>query len=174
MASATRRPLTSPTSPPCGPLDVPSLSQEQTNWCWAACVSMVADYYSPPPPSSRQCNLAHLLFMQDCCSSPVACNRGIDASKVVRAFSLVGLRATFVGAPVSLAILDAEIGAGRPAMVRYTWDGGGAHAAIVRGSCETFVWVNDPWFGPGYVAYDSLSDAQGMGRWTRTWTGITR
>ena len=41
-------------------INVPQIIQEQSNWCWAACVEMVIRYYNEP--ATQQCEFANELF----------------------------------------------------------------------------------------------------------------
>ena len=41
-------------------INVPQIAQEQSNWCWAACVEMVLRYYGEL--AVQQCELANELF----------------------------------------------------------------------------------------------------------------
>jgi hypothetical protein len=71
--------------------------------------------------------------------------------------------------------VDREIDGKRPLGVRVAWSGGGAHFVAIGGYRELpeqYVHIEDPWYGPSDVAYNTLlSGYQGSGSWTHTyWT----
>lgn len=162
-----------------GPLSVPMIKQEQTQWCWAACSDMVLHYYGNP--GVAQCEFANWLFSQSaCCNVPSSslCNRPCQVQDVSRVYSNWSVKSSLVMSTVPFATLDSEVAASRPVEVAYAWNGGGGHVALVTQtavvSSRSVVRVNDPAYGSGGVSYDDLLTAYGMGRWFATWTGIRR
>jgi len=162
-----------------GPLNVPMIKQEQTQWCWAGCADMTLHYYGNS--GVRQCDFANWLFGQSaCCSVPSSslCNRGCQVGDVSKVYSNWGIRSTLVNSNVPFGTLSLEVSASRPVEVAYAWNGGGGHVALVVQTDtingRSVVRVNDPAYGSGGVYYDDLLNAYGMGRWFATWTGIGR
>lgn len=177
-------------------LGVPRRRQRQDDWCWAACVDMVLDYYGRR--EVEQCEIVGRKIGEACCDDPlseeysVPCApkwvRGVWASWGLDARSHLP-RAGRLGW-ISEAALKRELDEGRPVEVGLRWDNGGGHAVVVSGwragrGGRTYFYVNDPWNwagdprdeffaeGVGQVSYKELRTAYGMGRWRWTWTGIS-
>src|SRR4051812_28367077 len=65
-----------------GGLDIPPIGQEQTNWCWAACMQMVLTKLGN---AVQQCSLADSAHGQrGCCGAPSSrlCNKPVKASDI--------------------------------------------------------------------------------------------
>ena len=162
-----------------GPLNVPMIKQEQTQWCWAGCADMALHYYGNS--GVNQCDLANWLFSQSaCCQIPSSslCNKPCQVPDVSRVYSAFGLRSTYNGGSVAFFSLETEVAGGRPVEVGYAWTGGGGHVALVVQTGfingNQAVRVNDPAYGSGGVLYSDLLTAYGQGSWNWTWTGIQR
>lgn len=164
-------------------LPVPRFAQEQTLWCWAACCSMVFTYRGAP---QTQCNIANFgLGLGNCCGSPLpaSCNNTLwtyhpTQRDIVDVYHHFGRTASHRFGTISYTGLRSEIDASRPVEVCYSWSGGGAHVAIVRGYREDpngsqFVFVNDPAYTHGLISFASLNSAYGLGSWVETFMGIT-
>jgi len=54
--------------------------------------------------------------------------------------------------------------------MRIGWAGGGGHAIVASGyESNSMVVIDDPWYGPSVVAYNTLVNAyQGSGTWTNS------
>jgi hypothetical protein len=92
-----------------------------------------------------------------------------------QALRIVGHLKTMSATAESFETIEQEMNADRPLGVRIAWAGGGAHFVAVGGYRylpAQYVHVEDPWYGPSDVAYNTLSGAyQGSGTWTHTyWT----
>jgi hypothetical protein len=161
--------------------------QEQTEWCWAACMQMTLLGLGLSSP--RQCQLAGMAFGppfpgadpgQGCCKSPSnsTCNQALPVERVGGEYSRWGIQPNKLDTPVSLETLIWEINNGRPVEVGLSWDGGGGHAILVVGWDEndegSFVIVNDPQQGAGSVWYADLVAAYGYGSWVWTWINLGR
>lgn len=151
-------------------IDVPQIAQEQTNWCWAACIEMVLRYYGTS--AARQCELANELFSRsDCCSEPSnpECNKPCEIEEISTLYSRKNIQSQFVDKYVSFSTLQSEIDADRPVeIVFYQRKEQRGHLVIVRGwhtiEAEEFVHVNDPKDSTGasrIAAYSELLDAYG-------------
>lgn len=164
-------------------INVPQIAQEQSNWCWAACVEMVLYYYDEL--AVQQCELANELFgRSECCSEPSSpeCNKPCEIEDVSKLYARRHIHSQFVDENVSFSTLQAEIDAGRPVeIVFYQRRKTRGHLVIVRGwhitETEKFLHVNDPKDSNGasrIVAYSELMDAYEDGRWMYTWLEIRR
>jgi hypothetical protein len=141
--------------------------QEQGNWCWAACGSMLIEFYAKPP--KLQCDLASWLFSLPCCAQPIDsnCDNGAWPSQVYPNF---GVSVAEVQNPLQMAEVVAELGAGRPVEVYYAWTGGGAHVALIVGIFPNGDYlVLDPWYGPGPRTEDAVLRGYGMGAWAMSY-----
>eukprot|EP01133_Synstelium_polycarpum_P011098 gene11098-12931_t len=173
----TGQPLRATTS-----LNIPLLKQEQTNWCWAACATMISRYYGHS--AVTQCSCANLrLGQSSCCQIPSSalCNVGASDPEVTRLFRLLNLKSAYQASTLSFGLLVVETGSGRPVEVGYTWRNqgtqqGGGHVAVVIGTAtinnKQVVEVNDPAYGKVSVLYADLLTAYNLGNWDATWTGI--
>lgn len=164
-------------------IDVPQIAQEQTNWCWAACIEMVLRYYGMS--AARQCELANELFSRsDCCSEPSnpECNKPCEIEEISTLYSRRNIQSQFVDKNVSFSTLQSEIDADRPVEAAfYQRRKEKGHLVIIRGwyitEAENFVHVNDPKDSDGasrIVAYSELLDAYEEGKWMHTWLEIQR
>lgn len=166
-------------------IDVPQITQEQTNWCWAACVEMVLRYYGTS--AARQCELANELFgRSDCCSEPSSpdCNKPCKIEDISNFYARRNIQSQFVDENVPFSTLQSEIDADRPVEIlfQYKKKQKRGHLVIVRGwyttKAEEYVRVNDPKDDnddlPRMVAYSELLNAYGEGKWTSTWIKIQR
>ena len=165
-------------------IDVPQIAQEQTNWCWAACIEMVLRYYDKG--AVQQCELANELFgRSDCCSEPSSpgCNKPCEIEEISTLYSHRNIQSQFVDENVSFSTLQSEIDADRPIeIVFYQRKEKRGHLVIVRGwhttDAEEFVHVNDPKDNSNdvarIVAYSELLEAYGEGKWMSTWIKIQR
>jgi hypothetical protein len=153
-------------------LNVPFIGQEQTNWCWAGCCQMVFRFFGLNDVS--QCQMASREFGGDCCAAPSssACNQPNYPESTYYNY---GFTCTPQQGAFTLGSLQAELNAGRPVEVYYSWYGGGAHVAIVRGYYDNGdLEVNDPAYGPGRRAYSFVLGGYGLGTWTYTYSNLAR
>lgn len=157
---------------------VPMIYQAATNWCWAACVVMVARRYRID--RAKQCETARWLFgVPECCQPPLrsACNRGCMDSVVQRVYGHWSIGCTLTRGPLSFAAIEDELRRGRPIQVGFAWARGTGHVIIVHGcgrdASGEYVLVNDPSNGQGRLSYAELLAARRAGRWDCTWTGLS-
>src|ERR1700722_7378285 len=99
------------------PLNVPYFSQEQMNWCWAACCEMLFEYNGD---NVSQCELATNQFGADCCSTPSSstCNQGQWAELVYAAYRYSCSKSS---SAVTYAAACSELDAERPVECYYAW-----------------------------------------------------
>lgn len=164
-------------------INVPQIAQEQSNWCWAACLEMVLHYYGER--AVQQCEFANELFdRSDCCSeaSSPDCNKPCQLEDISNLYQSRNIYSKFVDENVAFSTLQAEIDAGRPVeIVFYEKRKTRGHLVIVSGwsitEMEEFVYINDPKDSNGssrIVAYSELLDAYEEGKWFYTWVEIRR
>ncbi|WP_437962988.1 papain-like cysteine protease family protein (plasmid) [Sorangium sp. So ce119] len=155
-------------------LNVPYYSQQQSMWCWAACIEMVITYYNTA--AEQQCSIVnHVLGRSDCCSKPGSgwCNTSISGSMVGPAYPQYQITANETYGPVALAYVQQFINANAVLEASLNWTAGGGHLALIIGydNASTDLLVNDPWptIGQFWGTYAYVSSAYGQGRWNDTW-----
>jgi hypothetical protein len=157
---------------------VPQFSQEQSEWCWAACAQMVLRYYGNN--AVRQCDVAARLFGQPGCSenpSSSLCNEPAQVQDIAGVYSDWG-RPTpqYVNGSVPFKTLQSELNAKHPVEVGFIWKDGTGHQVIICGwnidTTGPLLLVNDPRWGSGGVYYTNLVLAYGWGSWQDTWISL--
>jgi hypothetical protein len=143
--------------------------QLQSQWCWAAVTSSVANYYKNP--AWTQCRIVNDRLGQTVCcgqGSSAACNRPWYLDQ---ALSRVGDLENYIASPLSLAQIRTEIDAGRPVGVRIGWRNGGGHFVAIGGySGQNIVDVHDPYWGYSSVDYMTFrTNYRGLGMWTHSY-----
>ena len=155
-------------------LPVQYTSQEQTNWCWAACCQMV--FRHAGTADRRQCEMATAQFGGQCCAAPgsTACNLGNWPENTYYHY---GFNYTRRDTALSFAAVQAEIDAQRTVEIYYRWSDGNAHVALIvgyygNGDVEVF----DPWpsYGPGRRDFSYVRTAYGLGSWQISYTNLQR
>lgn len=170
-------------------LPVPMFRQKKKNWCWAACIQMIAAYYES---EFTQCQIAQLLFTErNCCSNQRSCDEGCDPEDVkeVLRSDEMQIECRRFSQDLSFETVETEIREERPVAAAVLWfaDDGeprGGHLILIKG-CHTknnrqYVKVNDPFYGRGDVPFSKLKHYYGPedddqdGVWEHTWTKIAR
>jgi len=157
------------------PLAYNQQSQLQTQWCWAAVTSSIAEYYNDASSATTQCKLANAAFKQStCCSagSSAQCNKPY---KTHQALQSIGHLAATVASAISFAAVQQEIDGARPVVVAIGWHGGGGHAVVISGyaavSGAPFLYVQDP--AGVMTGWIGMADFPGSaGFWRRTNTTL--
>ena len=147
--------------------------QQESNWCWAATSTSVAQFYNPSS-GWTQCLVANgELSRTDCCGTGAsgACNVPwyLDT-----ALQLVGRLDHWNTSVATIAQIDAEVTYARPLCLRVAWSGGGAHFLAIRGHFVSggtdSISVDDPIYGKSDVNYSVLQTSyQGSGTWTHSY-----
>lgn len=163
-------------------IGAPEVTQEQSEWCWAAVSKSILEYYLY---DVEQCEIAeytrtHATFHDfgdiNCCEDAsqgcnywnyLTCSTGDGC--IVDIFSHWGLSAYGVEAILSLNDIAAQIAAFKPFIVRWGWLWGGGHFVVVHGVYADNIDIMDPRYGEGYktVKYDWLK-SDGLHDWTHT------
>jgi hypothetical protein len=147
--------------------------QQQTNWCWAATSTSVAQFYNPNS-GWTQCLAANgETGRSDCCGAGASgpCNvYGFLDTALTR----VGRLDRWTGSVATVAQIENEVTFARPLCLRVAWSGGGAHFLAIRGHYTVggtdYVSVDDPIYGKSDVTYAVLqSSYQGTGSWTHSY-----
>ncbi|MCU0287090.1 MAG: fibronectin type III domain-containing protein [Acidobacteria bacterium] len=162
-------------------LDVPEVTQEQDQWCWAGSSQCVLIYYGN---DLLQCEIAeytrlhstfHNFGSVNCCVDPTqGCNYwnyNYDPDEGSIKMILIDMPVTLgnpsidnygVARMLTAAEVATEIGAGRPFIMRVCCAG---HFIVGRGYQNGNLYYMDPWFGEGFGYGPYGSNVNG-----RTWT----
>jgi hypothetical protein len=159
-------------------LNIGYKKQEQTEWCWAACIQMVL---ASDATSITQCTLANAAFnLTSCCQSPSStlCNNPLEIFSVAAEWTRYHYLSTFVDAEASFAtVRDGIRDNDCPVEAGLKWTGGGGHAVLIIGYSEVDgqdLIVFDPFEGEKPVTYQELVKAYNRGIWRWSWTGVKR
>ena len=145
--------------------------QQQTNWCWSA-VSTSTSLFYDANSAWTQCSLANAeLGQTTCCinGGSTECNQPWSLNS---ALSRTGNLASWNAGSEPVATVEGQTDEGRPLGARIGWSGGGGHFVMLTGvgNNETMVAVEDPWYGPSYIAYDTFkNNYKGSGSWTHSY-----
>jgi Papain-like cysteine protease AvrRpt2 len=173
LAIATQAPQQGPYSV----LAVPYYSNDESNWCWAACGEMMGALFLGRVID--QCTFAQAAFPSgNCCQDKDSCNSELQlyTDMMDKVFAVIGKTAAFNPQPISFAEVQEQIAVKQlPVQVGFRWNNGDGHVAVVCGVSsqqgETQVYVNDPVYGAGWIDFGNLQLAYGLGgSWQWTWT----
>lgn len=152
--------------------------QEQSNWCWAAVSSSVANFFGPP--QWTQCRVASAeLAPLNCCGGDASgsCNQ---EGYLDRALQRVGHFNQLIFTTLNFGAVQNELNATRPVGCRIAWSGGGAHFValggwLIAGNGTQYVDVYDPFYGPTQKKYsDFVSGYMTQGdSWSHTYLTAT-
>jgi len=162
-------------------LELPVVTQEETEWCWVGVSKSILDYYGN---TVSQCEIAEYARQEitwhdfgdtNCCDDTTqGCNYwnynwGPSGSIQDILIYFDNIQNYGYADPLSLAEIVSEIAAGRPFVVRWGWDFGGGHFVVGHGVNGGDISYMDPWFGEGYhiSTYDWLVSG-GSHTWTHT------
>jgi hypothetical protein len=157
---------------PGAPTTLPRVDQDETNWCWAACLQLLLQLILRNRLS--QCQVAELVLGQnpgECCSGAEPCNFSLRPEEVSDALDDVGLAADFFPTVLSPRSLSLAVAAG-PVAIVLTRTASGHMLLAVRMSGLAIVDVLDPWLKVGSVDYQYLVDQHPLGHWSRTWSNV--
>lgn len=141
-------------------VNVPSKTQLESNWCWAATSQSILEFYSH---RHMQCTIVNWARAQnewgsaDCCDNPSSskCNKtntlhGDDGS-VDEILLHYGVDSDYDGSPLSYDEVVTQINTGRPFLMRWGWTSGGGHALIGYGYYGSNMYYMNPSAGKGYT-----------------------
>lgn len=143
-------------------LDVSQVSQEHSNWCWAASSVDILKWYDLNP---SQCSVVNWAFdRSDACSSSVFnWNSGANSpnalygqnGSVQAILSHSGVHSTASASALSWNTVVNEVNAGHPFVMRFGWYGGGGHILVGYGYYDqqgtAMVGYMNPWPGEGFT-----------------------
>jgi hypothetical protein len=158
-------------------LNVDYIAQSPWKWlCWAACCEMVLRANNIP--TTGMCQTAQLFAgaSKNCCTDCSECDSAYTTPEAAYKRWHVPCDPPY-GYAFSWEGLSNEIvHGGRPVEIYFLWNGGNAaHLALAIGlhPSDQTVFVNDPYFGRGWVAYDDVLVAyHNGGVWRQSWQGI--
>jgi papain like cysteine protease AvrRpt2 len=170
-----------PISPTRIQLPLTPIAQQCAEWCWAASISMIANYYGA---TVQECTLATAATGNsvDCCNyaacSISACDQGEGGNAVDTFFPELGIHGSDYPCALPERELAAEIGAGRPVMIGFQGPFSG-HAAVVSGytpgNPATYT-LNDPYYGVFEMTYQELLAGGvqiGETPWAESWAQLS-
>lgn len=165
---------------------VPAYVQEQSNWCWAACGSML--YWAYHSGSISQCSFVAtsrdrenaLLF--DCgnlssstsspCTYPGTFNSPQSlytcGGSIENVFDWYGISSTGYSHAFSTSELTTAMSARKMCIARWGWNSGGGHFVVVNRYKSGNVYFNNPLSGATIWSYNTFKTANGRGTWTHT------
>jgi hypothetical protein len=124
-------------------LPFPLRAQEHSEWCWAGTIQAVLAYYGT---SVSQCVIANVATgRSDCCdtfgwSAAHACNGwnymwgssawGVPDGGLQGILAQNGVQSVALASALTPASIMAELGAGRPFVMRFGWTSGGGHFLV--------------------------------------------
>ena len=166
-------------------LNVPTIEQEQENWCWAGVSKCMLDYYGN---TLQQCEIADYARTTStyysygntpCCDVPDgACDQynqiyGYDGSIESILSHFADIESDGVYSSLTEAQIQADVANNRTSVMRWGWTAGGGHFLVIHGYVNGNVYYMDPWFGEGkkiatYNTVKSGNDGTGSHNWTHT------
>lgn len=166
-------------------IGVNNVTQQHSNWCWAASAVDVLNWYGSNPSQCSVVNWA--LGRSDACGSSVfywnsyanstnALYGQAGSVQAILTSSNVGNSA--YSSALGWSTIVSDVNAGRPFVMRFGWYGGGGHIMVGYGYNDTsgtkYVGYMNPWPGEGYTwsTYSWTVSAAYDHAWThslRTW-----
>ncbi|AMP04934.1 C39 family peptidase [Collimonas pratensis] len=161
-------------------LNVPLVTQEHSEWCWAGSSKAVLNFYRKTP---SQCNIVNWAFGINYACGNSRFNWNSQANQpngmygnngsVQDILSYWGVPNKALSNYLSWAHVVSDINANRPFVMRYGWTSGGGHIVVGRGyeilNGVNYLYIMNPWPGEGmtYGSYDSTV-ADDDHQWTHT------
>jgi hypothetical protein len=161
-------------------LNVPLVTQEHSQWCWAGSSKAVLNFYAKTP---SQCQIVNWAFgLNYACGNSVF-NWNSNANQpnnmygsngsVQNILNSWGVGNSAYSSASSWSSVVADINANRPFVIRYGWTNGGGHIMVGRGyetvNGVNYLYIMNPWPGEGqtYRSYSSAVSASDH-KWTHT------
>jgi hypothetical protein len=157
----------------------PYQSQLGSELCWAACASMVLEYYQQ---SVQQCTITgRFLQVDGCCQEtlPTACDKSYPDSSISSIYMAYGGTAIYNNAAPEEGEIQGELKAHRPVEIKFSYDEGGGHVIMVFGfvvddSGQAWYHVSDPNEGGRKDhTFADISSAFGLGSAVAYWSNIS-
>ncbi|HWW73195.1 MAG TPA: C39 family peptidase [Duganella sp.] len=161
-------------------LNVPLVTQEHSEWCWAGTTKAVLNFYGQTPSQCQIVNWAYGLnyacgnsvFQWSSPANQPNSMYGTNGS-VQNILKNWGVNNTAYNTASSWSSVVSDIDANRPFVIRYGWTSGGGHIMVGRGyeiaNGVNYVYIMNPWPGEGqtYRTYSSAVAASDH-KWTHT------
>jgi hypothetical protein len=169
-------------------LNMPTIVQEQNQWCWAGSTKCIMDYYGF---NYQQCNIAeytrtvavwHNFGNVDCCvTGSVDCNYwnynwGNAGSMQDILQTMASINNYGISSDLTTAQIVTNIDAGLPFIIRWGWNTGGGHFIVGKGyaNAGNNVYYMNPWPGEGSkTATYAWMQNDGSHTWTHTYVLTT-
>ena len=161
-------------------LNVPSVIQEHSQWCWSATSKSILSLYNKTP---SQCQIVNWAYgLNYACgnstfnwNSPANQPNGMYGSNgsVQNILNAWGVPNTAYSTASSWSSVQYDINNNRPFVIRYGWSSGGGHIMVGYGYYVTnnvaYIRIMNPWPGEGYTSrtYSSAVSASDH-QWTHT------
>ncbi len=159
---------------------VPSVIQEQTEWCWAGTSDCVLQYFGYP---TLQCDIAEYARTQvpstfgtnNCCLDPTGlCNTpnyiyGYSGSIQDILYHFKKISSTGIYNILDTAGVRAQVKKGTPYFFRWGWTTGGGHFLVGYGLVGSTVYYMNPLYGYEMAEYSWVVN-DGTHTWTHTLT----
>lgn len=163
-------------------LGLPYIAQDNSLWCWAACVEMIGLRLRIEPPTTR-CEIASRIVAggTPCCQPPFdrmyPCNQSADDREIERAYATLGLTAEPHDGPLSEDTLWRQLAAGRAVQIGYKYIGRpDGHVLLIGGYYYDGSALRFDVVDPSGIElrqdllYQQLNPySQGNADWIRTW-----
>lgn len=146
----------------------PPVEQDETEWCWAACLQVLLRN------RLEQCEVAERVLGRnpgECCTGVEPCNFPLQPEEVVPALRAVRLDAIPHPNRFSPNRLSREVVAGPVAIGLIRNASGHMLLAVGMSGLDT-VDILDPWLEDGSVDYQYLVNGHPLGDWAHTWSDI--
>jgi len=163
-------------------LNVPLVTQEHSEWCWAGSSKAVLNFYGQSP---SQCQIVNWAFgLNSACGNsnfnwtgyPNQPNYLYGTSGSVQSIlANWGIPNSAYSYALSWNTIVNDINANRPFVIAYEWTSGGGHILVGTGyetyDGENYVYMMNPWPGEGntYGTYDSV-----VSDYDHNWTDTER
>lgn len=141
-------------------IDVPVVTQEQTEWCWVGVSASILRYYSQTVTQCQIANFArttatwHDFGKEDCCAKGAgACNYwnynyGREGS-IEEILKKWGVGSVGQAGTLTLAQIATQLEAKRPFIIRWALVPSGGHFIVGHGVSDSSIHYMDPWPGEG-------------------------
>jgi len=168
-------------------LAINSIEQTQSQWCWAACGAMVAEYLLKKKVD--QCTVANIYikkflapsFSGDACLNPSNCNLPCQIDFLSGVYKLVNISSRLIPRPLSPNEIYRELyDYNRPIIAMIQYNNGAGHMLLLSGvhiqntQDDIGIYVIDsrPNYSDGWIPYSALKSAWGYGSWIYSWAEL--
>lgn len=179
LAISTAAALYSPVAAHAQQIDVPLVTQEHSEWCWAADANAVLSYRGI---SSTQCGIDNWVnsIQYACENAPFDwSNQANSPNSIAGTTGISGIvwslgrrNSRYYDAPLAFSGVRTAIDQGDPVVILWSWYGGGGHFVVIDGydDQQSALYFMNPWpgEGAGYADYSWMVRGTGtMG--THAW-----